>query len=298
MAENSDPPAKAKQGSDRFAAFEENINEHAFSGNRNHFKALDQITGLTPEWAGKKQLTFPQPNLVLCSASPRRQALMRLTGRSFRTHEPDAAAERQLKTLFDGKAKNKRLSWSDAGKDSMLLAAGKARNVYLKEKGSCGIWIGADTIVYLDGHVLGKPADQDEARQMLYRLSGKKHLVMTGVSVLVRGFCRPEDRPHSVFNPDRIPSDLSRPFLQEETFFYTTEVHFRPLDALQKYYIDRYVESGSPLDKAGGYGIQDQGALLIHSIVGDYHNVVGLPVAGLARCLDRLEGKVEPPAVF
>ena len=117
--------------------------------------------------------------------------------------------------------------------------------------------IGADTSVVLDNIIFGKPATREEAVNMLSLLSGKTHVVATGVAL----FAGPKTR----------------------IFTEETKVEFNPLDDYQKSLIEAYCDSGSPYDKAGGYGIQDKGALLVRCINGDYSNVVGLPVPRLAR---------------
>ena len=118
--------------------------------------------------------------------------------------------------------------------------------------------IAADTIVVCGGRVLGKPHSREEAIAMLESLSGRDHQVMTGCTV-ARG--------------ERI-----------ETFTEVTDLHFRPLSEGE---IGRYVDSGEPMDKAGAYGIQGMGALLVEKINGDFFNVMGLPVLRLSRMLSR-----------
>jgi septum formation protein len=119
--------------------------------------------------------------------------------------------------------------------------------------------LGADTIVVLDDTVLGKPADEDEAMAMLGRLSGRSHTVFTGIALVHAG----TERTVAAFE--------------------STEVTFAPLRPAE---IATYVRTGSPMDKAGGYGIQDDaGALFIEGVRGDYYNVVGLPLHRLYRTL-------------
>ncbi len=118
------------------------------------------------------------------------------------------------------------------------------------------LFITADTMVFLDELRLGKPHSADEAFSMLRALSGRSHHVLTGVSVGLGG--------------------------ELITEVESTEVHFRPLSDET---IRRYIASGEPMDKAGAYGIQGLGALLVTSIVGDYYNVMGLPLVRLARML-------------
>lgn len=119
--------------------------------------------------------------------------------------------------------------------------------------------VAADTIVALDGELLGKPADEADARRMLHALSGKTHQVTTGVCIV---------RDGSV-----------------ESFVDITDVTFYELSHDE---IDAYVATGEPMDKAGAYGIQGQhGRMLVEKIDGDFYNVVGLPIAKVVRALSR-----------
>ena len=138
------------------------------------------------------------------------------------------------------------------------LARQKAMAVYEKLAPD-RVVIGADTIVEAGGKVLGKPADADEAFKMLRMLSGKQHSVYTGVSVISGGI------------------DISFAERTKVTFYELTDEE-----------IKGYTATGEPLDKAGAYGIQGRGALLVKKIEGDYNNVVGLPIARLYRSLSRL----------
>ena len=116
--------------------------------------------------------------------------------------------------------------------------------------------IAADTIVVCEGRVLGKPRDEAEAVEMLSLLSGRDHQVMTGCTVLQGERC--------------------------ETFTEVTDLHFRSLSQKE---IENYVASGEPMDKAGAYGIQGGAALFCERMVGDYYNVMGLPVCRLSQVL-------------
>ena len=123
--------------------------------------------------------------------------------------------------------------------------------------------IAADTIVVCEGKVLGKPKDEAEAAEMLSLLSGRDHQVMTGCTVL---------------KADRA-----------ETFTEVTNLHFRELHRKE---IENYVASGEPMDKAGSYGIQGGAALFCERMVGDYYNVMGLPVCRLGQVLKAVAPEV------
>lgn len=132
-----------------------------------------------------------------------------------------------------------------------LLAKQKAEEIYSEHRGE--VIIAADTIVSIGGEILGKPLDEKHASEMLKALSGRRHSVFTGVCVIFE--------------------DGSREVFAEET-----AVDFCPLSENE---IKDYVASGEPMDKAGAYGIQGRGALFVKGIVGDYYNVMGLPVSRL-----------------
>ena len=124
--------------------------------------------------------------------------------------------------------------------------------------GADDLVIAADTVVAIDGAVLGKPRNVQDAFAMLSRLSGRHHTVYTGVTV--------------------------RRGEQILTAHEATRVHFRPLTPAE---IEAYISTGEPMDKAGSYGIQGYGAMLVEGISGDYFNVVGLPVCLLGRMLEK-----------
>ena len=126
-------------------------------------------------------------------------------------------------------------------------------------RGEDDVVIAADTIVVCEGRVLGKPRSQEDAKAMLRLLSGRDHQVMTGMTVL-RG-------------------DTAC------TCTEVTDIHFRELSARE---IEAYVASGEPMDKAGSYGIQGGAALFAEKMVGDYYNVMGLPVCRLWQVLAQL----------
>lgn len=139
-------------------------------------------------------------------------------------------------------------------KQPEFLARLKAEDI--AKKYPHGTVIGADTSVIIDDCVLGKPRDRAEAKLMLSRLSGRTHKVVTGCAVIKNGEVR--------------------------SFSSVTEVEFYPLKDCE---IEEYIATGEPFDKAGAYGIQGKGGLLVKAIRGDWFNVVGLPVAELSRVL-------------
>ena len=130
-----------------------------------------------------------------------------------------------------------------------------------------GVVLGADTIVVIDGECLGKPADAEEARAMLRRLRGRDHLVITGVGVI--------EAPRGRAASTAVTSRVLMASYSDAT-------------------IDAYVGSGAPLDKAGGYAIQDLGAELVAGVVGSYTNVIGLPVGETRRLLTEFGVPVNP----
>ena len=184
-------------------------------------------------------------DIILASKSPRRRALLEQMGvRDFRILTPDI----------------------DEHMDRDLPPAELVRQISLEkaravaaQTGGDAVIIAADTVVALDGAVLGKPADEEGAFRMLSLLSGNRHQVYTGLTVL---------RGEQVFSQ-----------------WEETAVTFRSLTAEE---IEAYIATGEPMDKAGAYGIQGYGALFIQGISGDYYNVMGLPVCRLGQILGQL----------
>jgi septum formation protein len=184
--------------------------------------------------------------LILASASPRRAEVLRDAGISFcvlssaidETPYPGETPQQLVQRLADAKAE--------------LVAARAVGSV---------IVIAADTVVVLDGQVLGKPRSTDEARRMLELFSGRTHSVITGVSLI------------------RLPGMDRRQFIE------TTLVHFAPLSRDE---ISRYLSTEEPYDKAGAYAIQGRASRYIPRIEGCYFNVVGLPLARLIAALREL----------
>ena len=183
------------------------------------------------------------PPLILASASPRRAELLQLLKLKFRV-VPSTATE-----VLD-----EQLSPFEV---CQLNARRKARAVAKKNPDS--LVLGADTLVFLDGEIMGKPANPADAERMLTRLQSRTHQVVTGISLI-------HLRAH-----------------RERIFAVSTEVMFHLLDAGQ---IRDYLAKVNPLDKAGAYAIQEHGDLIISEISGSYSNVVGLPV-------ERLKGEIQ-----
>ena len=176
--------------------------------------------------------------LILASASPRRKELIALAGFEF-----DVVTS-SVDEIIDPELKPHELVVS--------LASQKAKAVASKYTDKTVI--GADTVVVLDGKVLGKPKNEQDAVDMLKALSGNIHEVYTGVYLVNGG--------------------------KEKGFYECTKVKFCTLSDEQ---ISAYVATGEPMDKAGSYGIQGKGCVLVEGIEGDYFNVVGFPVSRFCR---------------
>jgi septum formation protein len=187
------------------------------------------------------------PEIILASASPRRAALLEQIGLPFRSH-PSALGE-------DGET---RLPGETPRTCACRLALAKAREVAGRLDG--GLVIGADTVVTHGDRVFGKPRTTEEAVEFLLALAGQTHQVITGVAVI-----------------DVVTARI-------EVGAAETAVTMRAFDLAEA---ARYIATGEPMDKAGAYGIQGRGALLVERIQGDYFNVVGLPLGLLVALLRR-----------
>jgi septum formation protein len=184
--------------------------------------------------------------LILASASPRRAEILRSAGLPFSVLS-SAVDETPVPT--------------ESPQDLVRrLALAKAELVAARALGPA-IVIAADTVVVLEGAILGKPRTSEDARQMLEKLSGRTHSVMTGVTLI------------------RLPDVERREFIE------TTQVHFASLSNEE---IVKYLSSGEPFDKAGAYAIQGLGGRFIPRIEGCYFNVVGLPLSRLCKELAEL----------
>ena len=177
---------------------------------------------------------------ILASASPRRKQLLEQAGYAFEIVVSDAD-----ESLPAGITPEKAVQ---------LNAARKAQVVAENNPGA--VVLGCDTVVAIDGEILGKPQDEAEAKAMLRRLSGNTHTVYSGV-------CITDGKKETVF---AVATDVTFYALSERT-------------------IDAYAATKEPMDKAGAYGIQGLGCVLVKEISGDYSNVVGLPLSESARAL-------------
>jgi len=195
--------------------------------------------------------------LILASASPRRDELLTQAGYEF-------------EVVVSEVAEPERAEGEPCDQYVTRAAALKARSVARSYPGTPVL--GADTIVVVDDTILGKPEDEAEAEQMLLRLSGRTHEVLTGVALayLVSGMSL------------RVTSGVSR-----------TRVTFRALTPDE---VTEYVRTGEPMDKAGAYGIQGLGGRLVAGYDGSYTNVVGLPMDIVAGLLARADWPDKPPA--
>lgn len=183
--------------------------------------------------------------IILASQSPRRKELLELAGIDHKVVVSDV----------------------DEFLDADLDVAGQVQDLAIQK--ACAVAelhesetvIGADTIVVCDGKILGKPKNEDDAFNMLKNLSGRKHQVMTGVSIINK-------------EKELLTSFVN---ITDVEFYYVTDE-----------WILNYIKSGEPMDKAGSYGIQGKGFELVKSISGDYYSVMGLPIAQLKRTLNHL----------
>lgn len=187
--------------------------------------------------------------IILASASPRRRELLEQIGLKFEVI-PSHAKETITKEL--------------PGEVVEELSLQKAQDVAGQIPD--GIIIGSDTIVWQDGHIMGKPHDRAQAYEMLHSLQGNVHSVFTGVTVIVKESTGPEKR---------------------HTFHCETKVHVCPMTDDE---INTYIATGEPMDKAGAYGIQGRFAAWVEAIEGDYNTVVGLPVCALWQVLKQYVG--------
>ncbi|MDP3025945.1 MAG: nucleoside triphosphate pyrophosphatase [candidate division Zixibacteria bacterium] len=182
---------------------------------------------------------------ILASSSPRRIDILKKAGIDFEVIFPENIEERNIS--------------SDPVSHVLELSKKKAESIAKRVIDS--LILGADTIVVLNGEILGKPRDSEEAFKMLKKLSGKEHLVYTGISLVDKK--------------------------EEKTLsgYQLTKVKFNQLKDKE---IKDYIDTGEPLDKAGAYGIQGMGNFLVEKIEGDLDNVIGLPLRKLEELLIKI----------
>lgn len=206
--------------------------------------------------------------IILASASPRRKELLEQIGIQFEvitshveeritSHRPDKVVEELSCQKAEAVAGELFCQKAEAAAEELTSVGSSCQETDRRWKEDILV-IGADTVVALNGAILGKPADKEEAITMLERLQGREHEVYTGVTLLYRAAGAPE--------------------WKRRCFHERSGVHFFPMTKAE---ISRYVDTGDPMDKAGAYGIQGFCARYISGIEGDYNNVVGLPVGRL-----------------
>ena len=184
--------------------------------------------------------------IILASSSKQRKKLLEIIGLDFKIEKSDYMEDMTEKI--------------PAHKLAQKLALGKARDVAKKHRNA--IVIGADSFVILEKKFLGKPRTPQKAREMLKKISGKKHQVITGIAII-------DTKKNKIF-----------------TDYEITKVWMKKLTAKE---IEKYIKTGEPLDKAGGYAIQKFGCLFIKRINGNYTNVVGLPINKIYEYLLKLD---------
>ena len=188
-------------------------------------------------------MTTQSPRVVLASQSPRRRELLNLVGIAHTVQPADI--DESL--------------WPDEDPASHCERLAREKVAVVARTAPDALVIGSDTIVVVDGDVLGKPRDDAHAEQMLTRLDGRSHIVMTGVAVHWRG--------------------------EQRSAVEEVGVTFHPLSRDE---IRRYVATREPMDKAGAYGIQGYGATIVRRVDGDYFAVMGLPLQRLVRVMAEL----------
>ena len=195
----------------------------------------------------RKPIEMPgkEPRIILASASPRRADLLKQIGVEFEL-APSQIGERPH---------------PDEAPADYITRIARAKVIAAARTREAGLVIGADTVVVLDGRLMGKPEDEASAANMLERLSGRWHAVMTGVALY----------------------DIET--RREVADYDKTLVKFAQLSYRE---IEWYVSTGEPMDKAGAYGIQGLGGLFVDEIAGNYYNVVGLPIPLVYRLARRL----------
>lgn len=222
-------------------------------------------------------ITIPV-NVILASKSPRRKHLLEEAGVSFTVFTGSSEVDESLEPDL-------RAQPAEAVKKLAERKAGAVvQDILAQNPVGLGIIIGADTTVVLDGEMLGKPYSADHAREMLGRLSGRTHEVITGVSVWM-----------VLLNETEEKGGDGKVSLAFRSFSESSFVTFRELSTED---INAYVATGETIDKAGAYGIQGKGGKLVERLEGDFNNVVGLPVDTLLKNFpDILKESIEAEVV-
>ncbi|PTQ87236.1 Maf family protein [Agitococcus lubricus] len=184
--------------------------------------------------------------LYLASTSPRRRDLLNQLGLEFQVlsvHVDESVQPHELASHYVER-----------------LARAKAHAGFQQRQSASDLVLAADTTVVLDGHIIGKPENYAQARDLWQQMSGRAHQVLTGIALA---------------NQQAMRSQV-----------VSTEVYFKPLCEAEMH---AYWHTGEPQDKAGGYGIQGRGALFVQKIIGSYSNVVGLPLVETAQLLTEFD---------
>ncbi|CDD75716.1 maf-like protein EGYY_02920 [Cryptobacterium sp. CAG:338] len=202
-------------------------------------------------------------NVILASKSPRRKQLLEEAGVKFTVFTGSSEVDESLEPDL-------RAQPAEAVKKLAERKAGAVvQEILAQNPVGLGIIIGADTTVVLDGEMYGKPYSADHAREMLARLSGRTHEVITGVSVWM-----------ILLNETEEKGGDGKVSLAFRSFTESSYVTFKELSNED---INAYVATGETIDKAGAYGIQGKGGALVEKYEGDYNNIVGLPVDALLK---------------
>ncbi|MBU4541101.1 Maf family protein [uncultured Acetobacterium sp.] len=203
-----------------------------------------------------------QPKIILASQSPRRRELFKLVAKSQGIKDfVIQAAEIDEKRIEAEMLADHDGDFQETVKNLVGQLASRKASVVQKINPRALV-VGADTMVVLDEQILGKPADEIEAYQMIKQLAGNTHQVLTGVSIRYRD--------------------------HEERFVAISTIRFYQWDHQMQREVADYVASGKAIDKAGAYGIQEEAGLWVKWIKGDYNNIVGLPIAKLNKQLGKM----------
>lgn len=198
-------------------------------------------------------------SLILGSGSPRRRELLGYICEDFQIIKPEIDEDFILNKSMDSFKDHSFIE--RASMATVEIALEKAKAIYKKD--NTKTIITADTTVIFNGRILGKPKDEKDALETLNSLMGNTHYVSTGVCI---------------FNS---PTDY-------EAFYVSSKVEFQDKSPLMDEFLNRYIDSKEPMDKAGSYGIQGLGSLMIKNIYGNYYNIVGLPIGELYKRLGEI----------